>query len=326
LKNGLDHTPLPPSPGRHGWPWDDDAGLPIGDEANLPAITVVTPNRNSGAFIEETIRSVLLQRYPRLEYFVIDGASTDGSVEIIRRYAPHLTQWASESDRGQSDAINKGWSRSHGEILAWLNSDDRYEPGTLQYVGAFFAAHPEVDWICGACRLFDAVDVVTRPELPPVLQWLVHYSPWGSYRFPQPSVFIRRRLLDRFLPLDASLHYCMDFDLYLRMRLAGHEPVLVDRTLSAFRVHAAGKTTASMQRFFDDYLRVIDKVQTRLGWSQRLVVSFVVRYVREQRAFFEAATPWPRLVAGPLACPTLLLNRMYWGAWKRAATAVLRGA
>jgi glycosyltransferase involved in cell wall biosynthesis len=118
-------------------------------------VTVVTPSYNQAQFLEETIRSVLLQGYPNLEYIIIDGGSTDGSVEIIRKYEKHLSDWVSEPDRGQSHAINKGFARATGEYIAWLNSDDVYEPGIIANAVAWFAEHPECDMIYSDCALVD---------------------------------------------------------------------------------------------------------------------------------------------------------------------------
>jgi len=126
--------PKPP-PGRTGWPWITEAGWDSASDSvkrDVPRITVVTPSFNQAEFIEETIRSVLLQGYPNLEYIVIDGGSTDGSVEVIEKYSPWLTYWCSEPDRGQSHAINKGFERATGEILGWINSDDILYSGALQ--------------------------------------------------------------------------------------------------------------------------------------------------------------------------------------------------
>ena len=124
-------------------------------EHGLPSITVVTPSFNQARFLERTIRSVLDQGYAQLEYLILDGGSSDGSTDIIRAYESHLAYWISEPDDGQSAAVNAGWRRASGEILGWLNSDDFYLPGTLQFVGEFFAAHPDVAFLYGTCDVVD---------------------------------------------------------------------------------------------------------------------------------------------------------------------------
>src|SRR5215831_1246876 len=132
--SAMQPTILPPSPAdKVGWPWNDDSETAASIE-NPPRISVITPSFNQQRFIEQTIRSVLLQKYPNLEYIIIDGGSTDGSIDIIKKYEPHLTYWESQRDRGQSHAINKGFARATGEILCWLNSDDYYLSGALHTV------------------------------------------------------------------------------------------------------------------------------------------------------------------------------------------------
>ena len=135
----LDELPPPPS-GKAGWPWTEE-GPPIPDASaerqQWPRVSIVTPSYNQGRFLEETIRSVLLQGYPDFEYFIIDGGSADESLEIIRRYEPWLTYWTSEPDRGQSDAINKGWARATGDVVTYLNSDDCYLTGAVAKVNLF---------------------------------------------------------------------------------------------------------------------------------------------------------------------------------------------
>ena len=180
-----------------------------------PLISVVTPSFNQAAFIEDTLRSVLAQDYANTEYLVIDGGSTDGSVEIIRRYASRISYWVSEKDRGQSHAINKGFARARGDVLAWLNSDDTYLPGTLSSVARCFAERPDVDLVYGDYiyidpegrtlfrrRLFDSMSYET----------LLYHDYLG-----QPAVFFRRSLLDKVGPVDEQLYYHMDWDLFLRM-------------------------------------------------------------------------------------------------------------
>src|SRR5882672_2272557 len=154
---GLSDLPQPPA-AKVGWPWTEATdSLPElrSNGQPWPKVTIVTPSYNQGEFLEETIRSVLLQGYPNLEYIIIDGGSTDRSVEIIRRYEKWLAHWVSERDRGQSDAINKGFSRSTGDICAYLNSDDVYLPHALLSVARLFEKHPDAALLYGDCQLID---------------------------------------------------------------------------------------------------------------------------------------------------------------------------
>ena len=142
----------PPLPGRTGWPWTEECPqLPdtMPDASLWPRVSIVTPSYNQGQFVEETIRSVLLQGYPHLEYMVVDGGSIDQSVQIIRKYEPWLAFWVSEKDNGQSHAINKGWRRAQGDIIAYLNSDDRLEVGALRCVAEMFVAQPGLAVVYG---------------------------------------------------------------------------------------------------------------------------------------------------------------------------------
>ncbi len=139
-----------------GWPWTYTlAEIPecITDGSSWPRVTIVTPSYNQAEFLEETIRSVLLQGYPNLEYIIIDGGSTDGSVEIIQKYERWLTYWISEKDNGQFDAINKGFSRANGEIMAWINSDDKYCPWAFNLVASIFRSLKEVNWLTSSTQL-----------------------------------------------------------------------------------------------------------------------------------------------------------------------------
>ncbi len=139
---------LPPPPaGCRGWPWTSESSLCWGAERKLPSITVVTPSFNQGQYIEACIRSVLLQGYPNLEFIVQDGGSTDGTLEVLRRYEPWLTRWHSGPDRGQYDAINRGFEGSGGQVMAYLNSDDMLMPDSLRAVGDIFQACPDVEWL-----------------------------------------------------------------------------------------------------------------------------------------------------------------------------------
>jgi glycosyltransferase involved in cell wall biosynthesis len=180
----------------------------------LPTVTIVTPSYNQAAFLESTIRSVLAQDYPELEYMIVDGGSTDGSAEIIQRYADRLAWWVSERDAGQAEAINKGLRRANGEIVAWLNSDDIYLPGAIQQAVVAFQEHPEAGLVFG--------DAITMDAQGKPLGRL-SFGDWGlldlvSFRIIcQPAVFMRRTVLEKSGYLESSYHYMLDHHLWIRM-------------------------------------------------------------------------------------------------------------
>jgi glycosyltransferase involved in cell wall biosynthesis len=213
------------------------------DGSPWPRVSVVTPSYNQGQFIEETMRSVLLQGYPNLEYIVVDGGSMDGSVEIIRKYEPWLAYWVSEPDQGQSDAINKGWRRATGEIVAWLNSDDIYLSGTVGAASTALMQSPEVAVVYGNYQQIDGegelikVGGASREFDLRRLLWTL-----SSY-IPQPSAFIRRSVLEDVGLLDATLHYSMDYDLWLRIGVR-YPLRYVEEVWSAARMHTDAKTVA----------------------------------------------------------------------------------
>lgn len=233
---------LPASPqGKTGWPWTEESPqLPetMPDGRPWPRISIVTPSYNQGQFIEETIRSVLLQGYPNLEYFIFDGGSTDESVEIIRKYAPWLSYWVSEPDRGQSDAINKGLERSTGEVWAWLNSDDTYLSRAFQEAVTVLDAHPSVAFVYAKSLQTDAEGRAIGPQGEPfnLLKLLTIHN-----MIRQPAAFIRRYCAEQVGPLNIDFHYVMDWDYWLRLLLVGDvwfEPAL----WSTHKFHPTAKT------------------------------------------------------------------------------------
>jgi glycosyltransferase involved in cell wall biosynthesis len=205
------------------------------------SISLVTCSYQQGAFIDATLRSVLDQGYPALEYIVIDGGSADASVDVIRRHADRLAYWTSESDRGQSDALIKGFSRAHGEVQGWLCSDDLLLPGSLQTVGNFFAEHPDVGAVYGNALWIDGAGNYLRPKKESGFHRLAFL--FDHNYIPQPSMFWRRALYEKVGGLDRDFHLAMDSDLWERFsretRIA-HIP----QYLSCMRYYPEQKTRA----------------------------------------------------------------------------------
>lgn len=212
----------------------------IGDAADLPLISVVIPSFNQARYLERTLKSVIDQEYPRLELMVFDAGSTDGSREIIERYAGNFSYWQSQPDGGQTAAINQGWKRSLGEVVAWLNSDDAYLPGTLAFVGTWFRDHPETGLLYGRCQVVDGDGRergIVGSEYRRSTMLLSHQP------IPQPATFVRRGVLEAVGYLEETLDYVMDYEYFLRVA-ATHRPQFVPRTLALATTHPAAKTIA----------------------------------------------------------------------------------
>ncbi len=224
-------------------------------------VSIITPSFNQSRYLEQTLRSVLEQGYPALEYFVIDGGSTDSSVEIIRRYESKLAGWVSEKDRGQADAINKGLKVSSGEIVAWLNSDDTYQPGAIQKAIETFQQHPEAGLMYGHVLSIDENSQTFN------LQTLKSYTleDLMSFRIiSQPAVFMRRAVLEQAGLLDLSYHYLLDHHLWLRM--AQIAPIVcIPQTLAAARYHADAKNLAHTTEFGREAFRIVEWMKTEPG-------------------------------------------------------------
>lgn len=269
--------PAPPAP-RQGWPWRIDQNTSVqGAVVNeLPRITIITPSYNQGQYLEETIRSVLLQGYPNLEYFVVDGGSTDNSSEIIQQYAPWLSWWVSECDDGQAQAINKGLAKATGEIIGYLNSDDLYKPGCLFAVAESFQRRPDADWLIGDCDVSrDATDLmyVFRPSVPSArVDWIRAKVP-ASFSAPQPSTFWRSKLFSEFGPFDESMHYFFDHEFMMRLGIVDRQPVLLDRSLAIYRWHEATKSATGSLNFVREREQAAQKWLHQFGpVEQRMIL------------------------------------------------------
>jgi glycosyltransferase involved in cell wall biosynthesis len=238
--NHLTSNTLPqPESNRKTWPWAIKT-LEKTQVSDLPRVTIVTPSFNQERFLEETIRSVLLQGYPNLEYIVVDGGSTDNSRDIINKYEPWLTNWVSEPDNGQASAINKGFRESTGQIMGWLNSDDCLKPGALWHMVTAFQQNPDWQIVCGFREAIDAnsqhLDYVAylKPD---------RFSFSRTCYVPQESIFWRRSVWESVGELDESYQFALDYDFWQRCMAAGYKFHLIPKFLGMFRLHPDTKNT-----------------------------------------------------------------------------------
>lgn len=301
----FDNPEFPHSGHINDWPWTPvDTLYPWPAlESNWPRITIVTPSFNQGRFIEETIRSILLQDYPNLEYIIIDGGSTDGSIDVIKKYEHWLDHWVSETDHGQSHAINKGFERATGTILAWLNADDIYLPGALFHVANAFL-ESEAEWIVGITSVTDINLRVLDRFVPQINTghwkakdfrthgWLdfvmTHQS---GTALPQLSSFWSKKAITKAGGIDESLRYAMDHDLYGRLAYAGYRPKLVPQTLACFRSHQQQKTSEFPFVFWKEELRSVKR------WQQQVLTADEKQALNDYEAWFSRYILWERLMA-----------------------------
>lgn len=304
-----------------------------------PHLTIVTPSFNQAQFLEQTIDSVLSQNYPYLHYLIIDGGSTDGSVDIIRRHAHHLAFWVSEKDRGQSQAINKGFAhaaRLHPDqknhIHAYINSDDYYAPGAFA-VAADVLADKSRAWLCGDLRIFDSRGnhrFNPYPGDPPpgapeddAFLWFFRY------RINQPSTFWTADLTATFGPFNENLRYVFDWEFFTRIRFHGRIPAIpVQKLLAHFRLHDASKSISEGERFdaetdtiWPEILRPLPPRERRLASDRRRfaiaddlqIQSLQYAKTGDHRAAFRA------LAHSIKHYPSLLFRRRTLGCLRRAA-------
>ncbi len=243
-------TNLPVFAGEHrsGWPWEqvrsNRAEHPTG---SFPSFTIVTPSYNQGGFIEETIRSVLLQRYPLFEYFVYDAGSRDATKDILKHYSLHLDFWAFEPDDGQSDAINKGWRRATGDYFLWLNSDDLLCENALWHAAEAIVREDHPDVLAGSCLLTNGMRYPEYNWQPKCMTIIHQLTNWvlgkEVVESGQPSTYVKKAFVSGDHLVKEDLHFVMDWELWLRLAVKGAKRTHISRTLSEVRRHTERKTT-----------------------------------------------------------------------------------
>ena len=289
----LSELPAPPI-GKVGWPWSIETTRisPKDDQRAWPRISIVTPSYNQAPFLEETIRSVLLQNYPNLEFVVADGGSDDGSVEIIKKYDRWISRWSSGPDGGQASALNKAFPTTTGEILNWLNSDDLLLPGALFTIAELFSLDSNVDMISAARLLRSAKSGVEQVCLPALDRWPMILA--GFPLLPQETTFFKRRIWAAIGSLDTTLNYTFDVIFYSAALRESRRVVLSEATVGVMQVHTSQKTlqaNAESERnkklahaLIISHLSGVRRILARLYFTRLFVLADIV-----QRVFFHAA-------------------------------------
>jgi len=278
-------------------------------------LTIVTPSYNQGRFLEETITSVLSQGYQPLEYMIIDGGSTDESVDIIKRYEDKIDYWVSEKDRGQVHALNKGLERATGDIFAFINSDDVYFPGTFDTVMKYFEEHPQSEWVCGDTEMFGEghetrlISTVVPTSAAHVLAW--------AYRAPQPGHFWKTSIVRR--GFQEKWNYDFDHDMYVRLLLDGHKCEYIPMRMAGYRLHEVSKTVAEGHRQIEEFDRIAEFYESQLQGSDRRWCR-ATRFLRLSYAAREAgrrveAAKW--LSRALATHPEGIKDRPFWGCLRK---------
>ena len=216
-------------------------------------VSIVTPSFNQDSYLEQTIDSVLSQNYPKIEYMIVDGGSTDETVHMIRKYEDKLAWWVSEEDQGQTDAINKGFARAKGDILAWINSDDTYEPGAVTAAVNYLQEHPDVGMVYGDCNYIDESGSVIGKFRSAQTNYKLRRR--GFTHIPQQTMFFRAELWNQVGPLDPSFYFAMDYDLWTRIA-ARTQIKYLPQTWANFRLHSSGKTITADDLCWPEMIKV----------------------------------------------------------------------
>jgi glycosyltransferase involved in cell wall biosynthesis len=315
----LAQLPAPPA-GRRGWPWTE--APPADVRSDCQSITVITPSYNQGAYLEETIRSVLLQGYPRLEYIVVDGGSTDDSVSIIERYAPWITHWRSERDRGQADAIAYALGIATGEIFNWINSDDVLLPGALATVDRLMRG---ADVVAGVCVNVGADGTEERIQSRRMTALSLICGD-GESAFHQPAVWLKRNDVVAAGGIDRSLHYVFDWEMLVRVLARAPRVAYTNTELARFRLHPESKTVKAISAFDFERRRATRLLVNRLPAGE--IRTAAAARARKQRWWRVLATLERRHGRSPRAAviilrsalrePGVRLSRLTLGSMRRA--------
>lgn len=282
----------PPPPGRTGWPWTE-AGPPLtptlAPGRAWPRISIITASYNQGKYIEETLRSVLLQGYSNLEFMVLDGGSTDDSIAIIEKYEPWLSSFVIDRAADYSTRLRMGLERSTGSIQAWLNTDDTYEPGTLARVARFFAAYPDTAFANGDVYFIDQDSRRTQRYFAMAMNRTITGS-MGWHRCPQPGCFWTKWAYEQTGGVDTSFRFAMDRELYLRLSIVGRCRRLPGPAIASFRQHSEARSSTQLQLWARENWMLIAKYghpwfRTRYGRLRLLWFAWsLTRRMREHIA------------------------------------------
>lgn len=254
------------------------------DALKFPKISIVTPSFNQGKFLEKTILSVLNQNYPNLEYIIIDGGSTDNSIEIIKKYEDKLHYWVSEKDSGQSEALNKGFAKATGEIFAYLNSDDVYANNALSFISEFFNKNRDVDIVYGNCLVIDENDKVIKLSVALPFKLKEHLN--GVFSIPQPSSFWKANVYKELKGFNLENNTCMDGEFFAKAGLHHYKFKNIDMNFSCFRIHNYSKTKNLFGSLKEKYVNDQSKyIKPLLDDNKSLTSKWLLSYYYRAKYF-----------------------------------------
>lgn len=276
---------LPKTIKHNSWPWRNEVDANLYSQFKyLPKITIITPSFNQGEFIEETIRSVLLQNYPNLEFFIIDGGSKDSTINIIKRYEKWINYWTSHKDKGQADAINKGLKLATGSWIAWINSDDIYLPNAFVYLCKKINELPMEKWFAGNTLLSDFKkynktfkpryqDKKLKDERYITNSWVDFLcSKKTGTAIPQPSSFWSNQIMEN-EELNVLLHYALDYELNVRLARKGFQPNFIQEDIAVLRIHPNQKTNLGLDPFIKDEISIVTSFNNKLKGREKRIVN-----------------------------------------------------